>query len=291
MKIIISIPEYNEEETIVPVIEEIKKVMDNEEYDYEIIVLNDGSLDKTIQVSKKAGAIVYSNKRNLGLAETFKHEIKRCIENKADIIVHTDADGQYPAKYIPLLIAKLNEGNDLVLGSRFGKGRYSGSFMKNLGNKAFAKVFSGLLKTKLTDTTTGFRAFTKEVANLPLINRFTYTQEQLIRSGRAKMKIAEIPIQTRKTRPSRLFKNPLDYAIKAWINIFRIYRDFEPLNFFGKIGSIFLFSGVTIGTWLLYRFITLGYVGRIPSQILSVLLILTGIQIILFGFLADMKRN
>ncbi len=291
MKIIISIPAYNEEKHLGPVIKEIKDVMLETDYDFKILVLNDGSKDKTIEVAKKAGAIVYSNKRNLGLAETFKHEMQKCIEHKANIIIHTDADGQYPAKFIPLMIKKIEEGNDLVLGSRFGKGDYSGSIMKKFGNIAFAKVFSGLLKTKLTDTTTGFRAFTTEVAELPLINNFTYTQEQLIRAGKKRLKITEIPITTRKTRPSRLFNGPLDYAFKAWINILRIYRDFEPLKFFGQLGMFFLTIGFALGIWILITLINTGGVGGIPRTILSAVFILTGIQVILFGFLADMNKN
>lgn len=291
MKVIITIPAYNEENTITPVIKEIKEIMSSKGYDFEVLVVNDGSSDRTVETAKKAGAVVYSNPRNLGLAETFKHEMRRCIEHKADIIVHTDADGQYPSEYIPQMIEIVMKGNDLVLGSRFGKGSYSGSFMKSLGNRMFAKVFSNLLKTKISDTTTGFRAFTREVAELPLINKFTYTQEQLIRAGKAKMKIAEMPIKTKETRPSRLFKNPFEYAIKAWINIFRIYRDFEPLKFFGRIGIFLMAVGVLLGAYIIGRIIVLGSAGGIPRVVLSALLIMTGIQIVLFGFLADMNQK
>ena len=291
MKIVVSIPAYNEEKTLGKVIDEIKNSLNLLKYDYNILVLDDGSRDKTVEVANNKEVIVVSNSRNLGLAETFKHEMKECLKLKADIIVHTDADNQYPAFYIPKLIEKIEDGYDLVLGSRFGTGKYSGSFMKSLGNKAFAKVFSGLLKTKLTDTTTGFRAFRKEVAELPLINSFTYTQEQLIRVGRAKMRIAEIPITTNKTRTSRLFKNPLDYAIKAWINIVRIYRDFAPLKFFGWIGLFFILVGITLGIWILITLLQTGGVGGIPRVILSALFVMAGIQIVLFGLLADMLKK
>ena len=291
MNVIISIPAYNEEKTIVPVLKEIKSIMNNTKYSYNILVLNDGSTDKTAELSKKEGAIVITNKRNLGLAETFKREMEECIRLEAEIIVHTDADGQYPAKFIPIMIKKIQEGNDLVLGSRFEKGKYSGSIMKKIGNIAFAKVFSSLLKSKITDTTTGFRAFTVDVAKLPLINNFTYTQEQLLRAGKAKLKIVEVPIVTNKTRESRLFKNPLDYAIKAWVNIFRIYRDFEPLKFFGTIGGILLSIGTTIGLWIIFIWLRTGAVGALPRVILSMLLISLGIQIIIFGFLADMIKK
>ena len=292
MKIIITIPAYNEEKTLPKVLEEIKSVMINTDYNYEILVLNDGSKDKTIEVAKKQGAIVVSNKRNRGLAETFRHEMKVCIERKADIIVHTDADGQYHSKHIPELIEKVIQGYDLVLGSRF-KGKIEQMpFLKRAGNIAFSKVLSSLTGVKITDSTTGFRSFTSEVArDISYINTFTYTQEQIIKAAKLGFKIVEIPIIARKTRDSRLFKSPFQYAMKAWINIFRIYRDYDPLKFFGKIGLFFLVSGLLVGSWLLYRFFTLGYVGRVPSTILTMLLIMVGIQIILFGFFADMLRK
>jgi len=289
--VIISIPAYNEEKTIAGVIQGIKKAMEHTGYDYKILVVDDGSRDKTAEIVKLNGALVYSHPYNLGLAETFRTEIKLCLKLNADIIVHTDADGQYPSRYIPELLKKIEEGNDLVLGSRFGKGIYSGSLMKKFGNIAFARVFSSLLNINLRDTTTGFRAFTKRVAQLPIINTFTYTQEQIIRAGKAKMYITEIPITTNKTRKSRLFKSPFNFALRAWINILRIYRDFEPLKFFGTIGLFFISLGFLIGLRLIYFFIATGRVGHTPSTILTMLLIMVGVQIILFGFLADSMRK
>lgn len=292
MKIIISIPAYNEETTLPHVLKEIKETMKGKNYNYQILVLDDGSKDKTIKVAKEGGAIVVSNRRNLGLAQTFRAEMRECLKLKADIIIHTDADGQYPAKHIPELIEKIKSGADLVLGSRFrGKIQYM-PFFKRIGNIAFSKVISSLTGTKITDSTTGFRAFTNEIAkDINYINTFTYTQEQIIKAAKQGFKIREIPIYARKTRSSRLFKGPLQYAIKAWINIFRIYRDYDPLKFFGRIGLFFMLAGGSIGSWLVYLFITLGYINRVPSTILTVLLILVGIQIILFGFFADMLKQ
>jgi len=291
MRILISIPAYNEQRTIGEVINDIREVMDCLRYNYKILVLDDGSKDQTVEIAKKNKAIVISNERNLGLAETFKKEMSECLKLKADIIVHIDADGQYPTRAIPFLIKKVEEGYDLVLGSRFGKGKYSGSIMKRIGNIAFARVFSSLLKTKISDTTTGFRAFTPEVAKFPIINDFTYTQEQLIRAGKSRMKITEIPISTNKTRKSKLFGNSFDYAIKAWVNILRIYRDFAPLKFFGMIGAAFIFLGILLGSFIIYNVITKGSAGGVPRVILSMLLILVGIQIALFGFFADMNKK
>ena len=84
MKVIITIPAFNEEKTLGPVLKEISGVMDKTKYSYMILVLNDGSQDKTIQVAKKGGARVVSNKRNLGLAETFKKEMEESATRLKD---------------------------------------------------------------------------------------------------------------------------------------------------------------------------------------------------------------
>ncbi|MEK6922234.1 MAG: glycosyltransferase family 2 protein [Nanoarchaeota archaeon] len=291
MKVLISIPAYNEEKSLKWVIEEIREVMDKTKYDYDILVIDDGSNDKTAEIAKEANAKVNSHPQNLGLADTFRTEMRLFLETDYEVIVHTDADGQYFARDIPNLIKKIEEGCDLVLGSRF-LGKITGMPLGNkIGNKIFAKVFSKMIGKKLTDTTTGFRAFTRKVASLKIINNFTYTQEQIIKAVKAGFKVCEVGIDTRKTRPSRLFKNPFDYALKAWINILRIYRDFDPLKFFGRLGMLFFSAGFLIGLWLFYLFLRYDRIGHIPLTILSVLLMLIGIQIILFGFLADMKNS
>ena len=292
MKVIVTIPAFNEERTIGRVIQEIHHVMDAASYTYIILVIDDGSNDNTAAIARKHGAIVFSNKRNKGLAETFREEMQQSLRLGADVIVHTDADGQYFAEDILRMLKKIEEGYDLVLGSRFRKRNRHMPLLKRLGNWAFAVVLSQLTRVWLTDTTTGFRAFTREVAqDITYINTFTYTQEQIIKAAKQQFRIAEIGISTRRTRESRLFKGPWQYALKAWVNILRIYRDYEPLSFFLRIGALFLLSGIGIGLWLVYRFITLGYIGRVPSTVLSMLLILVGIQIILFGFLADMMKR
>jgi glycosyltransferase involved in cell wall biosynthesis len=291
MNIIITIPAYNEERTLPRVLEEITTVMNETDYTYQILVVDDGSTDRTAAVAREHGAIVVS-KNHSGLAETFQVEMNECLKRKADIIVHTDADGQYHSQHIPQLIKKVEEGYDLVLGSRFREDTSHMPFLKRLGNKAFAIVLSSLTKVKLTDTTTGFRAFTAAIArDIRYINRFTYTQEQIIKAAKQGFRITEIPITSRRTRPSRLFTNPWEYAIKAWTNILRIYRDYNPLHFFGKIGLGFFTIGFIIGMWLIYLFITTGKIGHVPSAILSMLLIVVGVQIILFGFLADMMQQ
>ncbi|MBD3310422.1 glycosyltransferase [Candidatus Woesearchaeota archaeon] len=292
MKAVITIPAFNEEKTLPDVLEEIKGVMKKTGYDYQILVVDDGSSDKTSEVAKKAGAAVFRNSHNKGLAETFKVEMQQCLEMDADIIVHTDADGQYDAKHIPELIKKVEQGYDLVIGSRFLGKIEAMPFMKRLGNRLMSRAISMLTRTRITDATSGFRAFTKDVAGeIDYINTFTYTHEQIIRAARHNFRIAEIPIYARKTRPSRLFKSSVRYAFRSWLNILRIYRDFAPLGFFGLLGAFFILAGMGLGIWIVVTLAQTGSVGGIPRVILSALFLITGVQIIIFGFLADMLRR
>ncbi|MBS3166641.1 glycosyltransferase family 2 protein [Candidatus Woesearchaeota archaeon] len=291
MKLIITIPAYNEEKSLGQVIDSIKPVLKELKEETQILVVDDGSTDKTSKVAKEHDAIVVSHQINQGLASAFRTAVKKSLDLGADIIINFDADGQYLAKEIPLLLNEIKKGNDLVLGSRFKGTIEQMPLMKRLGNILFSRVISKIVNYKVSDCQTGFRAYNRKVAeNIKLISNFTYTQEQIIKAVHAGFKIKEVPVYFAKREgESRLMKNPFDYAIKAWINIFRIYRDYDPIKFFGKIGLSFFSIGFIIGLFLVYKFIKTGIIGHIPLTILSLLFIIIGIQIIIFGFLADMR--
>ena len=284
MKIIVTIPTYNEAESIGKLIKGIKAVMGGGKYDYKILVVDDGSKDKTAEIAKKSGAIVCLHPKNYGLAETFKTEIKKCLELKADVIVHIDADGQYLPKDIPKLIKEVENGNDLVLGSRF-KGKIEHMpLVKRMGNIAFSKVVSRITRINVTDAQTGFRAFTKKIAQeVPIISNHTYTQEQIIRAVKQKFKVKEVPIYfAKRDGKSKLVRNPFEFAAKAWINILRIYRDFEPLKFFGIAGGFIFIIGFLIGLYLAFLHFTSGIVGHSALIMLDILILSIGFQIIIF---------
>ncbi len=296
MNVVVSIPAYNEEATIAPVIRSIKEVLGkHRNYVYRILVVDDGSTDKTAEIARNEGAVVYSHPKNYGLAETFRTEIQQFLKLKpeAEAIVHIDADGQYKAEEIPLLLKKIEDGYDFVLGSRFKGTIEKMPFIKRLGNKAFSKVVSQVTRTNVSDAQSGFRAFTREVAEkVPIISDHTYTQEQVIRVVKNKFRITEVPVYFAERKgKSRLIRNPFEYAVKAWINILRTYRDYEPIRFFGLTGGVIFTAGFALGLRLLYFYFTTGIVGHTPSLILSVLLMSVGVQVITFGFLADMIKK
>ena len=293
MKIVVTIPAYNEEKTIGSLINKINEVMSSGKYEYKVMVVDDGSKDKTAEVAKLANAVVYSHPKNYGLADTFRTETEKALKLGADVIVHIDADIQYKPEEIPLLLKEIKNGYDLVLGSRFkGKIEYM-PMIKKLGNKAFSRVVSNITGIRISDAQTGFRAFTKDVAEkIKITSNHTYTQEQIIRAVKKKFKIKEVPIYfAKRNDKSRLISNPFKYAISAWINLIRTYRDYEPLKFFGLTGTSIFSIGLLIGLYLTYLHFTSGIVGHFALIMFDILILSIGLQIIIFGFLADMNRK
>lgn len=294
MKVVVTIPAYNEENTIDVVIKRIHKVMKGGKHSYNILVVDDGSEDNTAKAAKKSGAVVYSHPKNYGLAETFKTELNKALELKADVIVHIDADDQYRPEEIPKLIKEIENGNELVLGSRFEGKIESMPIIKRLGNMAFSRVVSGIVDMKISDAQTGFRAFTKEVAEgISIISDHTYTQEQIIKAIRGKFKVKEVPIYFgKRDGKSRLISNPFSYAIRAGINIIRIYRDYQPLKFFGLMGFWIFLVGIILGFYLIWVQIFAEGVNRhLGLMMLDVLILSIGLQVIIFGFVADMLKK
>jgi len=293
MKIVVTIPAYNEERKIGEVIDRIKSVMKKRKYNFKILVVNDGSRDRTREIAENKGAVVYSNSVNLGLAESFRIEMKECIKMGADIIVHIDADGQYLPEEIPRLIDEFKQGYDLVLGSRFKGTIEQMPWIKKWGNRAFSRVVSYITRKRITDCQTGFRIFSRKLAqSVELVSNHTYTQEQIIKAVKDGFKVCEVPIHfARRKGRSRLIKNPFEYAFKAWINLFRIYRDYEPLKFFGKFGFLLMIPSFLIGIYFVILHITYGIRGHLGLFFLMILLFFSGLQIMVFGFLADMIKK
>lgn len=283
-KIIAVIPAYNEESTIADIVKRTKEYVD------EVIVVNDGSTDDTAQIADDAGAFVYSNEYNMGLGTTMKNGLKNAKRLKADIVVTIDADGQYIPEEIPLILEPIkNLEADLVLGIRSKGDGSKMNLINRIGNKVFTWAVNRFARLHLSDTQTGFRAIRREVIEeIKITSDFTYTQELVIRCAEEGFRIEEVPITflKRKKGSSRLISDPADYALNVSIIGLRIYRDYHPLALFGGIGTAFLAAGIILGTYVVYGYLIASL--QVGLAILSVFLMIFGIQVLLFGLLADM---
>jgi glycosyltransferase involved in cell wall biosynthesis len=241
-KIIVIIPAFNEENTIAEVISKTAKILKNNNYTFEIIVIDDGSTDNTYKKAIQAGSNVVEHHANLGLAEAVKTGLNEAIQKEADIIINIDADGQYDPKEIPLLVDPIiNDKADIVLGSRFLGKIESMPFIKYWGNRIFTYLMRLITRYPFTDTQTGYRALSINAAKtFVLKSGYTYTQEMLIQAVESQLRIIELPIMfyKRKHGNSRLIFNPLSYAIKVLPIIFITYSNYHPFQLRSRIFEI-----------------------------------------------------
>ena len=294
MKLVVMIPAFNEEATIGSVIREIPRDCCDQ---VEVLVINDGSTDNTVEEAQNAGADRIVNfKKNRGLAPAFRAGLETALEMGADIIVNTDGDGQYNGKQIPDLIKPILDGKaDFVLGSRT-KGRIEYMpLQKRIGNRIATFVTRHVSGLPVSDAQSGFRAFTRDAAmHLNVMSNYTYVQETLMQAANSGMVYEEVPIEFRKRTggPSRLISNIFRYAKRAGTTIVKTYRDYQPLKTFSMLGIIFLVVGLFFGFKVLYHFLQTGTVGlELPSAVLTVLLLIIGVQTIVLGLLADMLKT
>lgn len=290
MKIVVTIPAYNEEKTIASVIKEIPR---DAAESVEVLVVDDGSTDNTVIESEKAGADkIVKFKKNRGLATAFRVCLDTALEMDADIIVNIDADGQYDGKEIPELIKPIVEKKaDIVLGSRFKGWIEEMSASKKMGNKIATKVTSFLSHYPISDAQTGFRAFSREAAlRLNVMSDYTYVQETIIQAVNKGLFIAEVPARFRKRAgKSRLIPSIFSYAHKAGITIIKTYVNYRPLRTFLYLGGFVLLVGLIAGLRVLLHYLRTGQViPYFPTTILTVVLIIVGFQIIMLGLVADL---
>ena len=295
MKLVVTIPAFNEEKTIAKVIAEIpKKIRGIDEI--EVLVIYDGSTDSTSREAKKAGAEGIMNGRNCGLAFTFSRGMARALEMGADIIVNTDADLQYDQRQIPLLVGPILEGKAaLVLGSRFAGKIEHMPTQKKIGNLAVSALIRFLTGLPITDSQTGFRAFSKEAAlRINVFSDYTYTQETILEASEKKFVIAEVPVDFRKRADgSRLISSIFVYAKNVGFTIIQTYLNYKPFKVFFTAGGLMFLAGVLFGARVLLHYAKTGLVSPyLPSAVLSALLLIFGFQLIIVGAIAELiKRN
>jgi glycosyltransferase involved in cell wall biosynthesis len=296
MKLVVTIPALNEEKTIAQVVAGVPRHIPGVS-DIEVIVVNDGSTDRTAEEAANAGALVVTLHNRPGLGKVFGTGFERAMRRGADIIVNIDGDGQFdPSDIAKLVQPILREEADFVTCSRFADPalRPTMPAVKYWGNKVVTSIINWVCGgTSFSDVSCGFRAFNREAAyRLTLFGRFTYTQETFIDLFSKGLRMAEVPLKVRGVREhgkSRIASSIFKYATNSLPIILRAMRDIQPLKFFGGIAMLLFVPGSLIGAfvtgWYLYKTKTTPFSNLIPiSGVLITLAFLLGV----LALLADM---
>ena len=249
LKLVVFIPAYNEEEKIGQVILGIPRKIQGFDK-VEVLVINDGSRDKTVDVAMNAGADkIVSHTTNMGIGATFMTGIRNCIAMNADVAVIIDADLQFDPKDIPkLTVPILNNQLDVVLGSRWLERKVKGIPKRNLlGNKICTKLISMVTGQKFTDTQSGFVAYSKSaLMNITVVNDFTFVHEAILDLKFKGFRLGEIsvPVTYFEERKSRVVKNIFNYGYRALSIIVKSLIYHRPILTFGIVGTALIIGGI-----------------------------------------------
>ena len=257
LKLVIMIPCLNEEKHLPETFAALPKKVEGIDR-VEVLVVNDGSTDRTVEVARELGVDhVVSLPWNMGLARAFMAGAMAAVEAGADFVVNVDADNQYCADDIPKLLAPLlSREAEIVVGERpIAEIQHFSSLKKRL-QRLGSTMVRWLSDTPVRDSPSGFRALTRRaILRTNIFNRFTYTHEMLIGSGRKGLKVVGVPIRVNRgqSRPSRLFTSIPSYIYRSGHTIIRMYYVYAPARFFTKFAIGFgLIATVLIARFLYY---------------------------------------
>jgi glycosyltransferase involved in cell wall biosynthesis len=291
MKLIIQIPCYNEAETLGIALAALPREVAGFD-SVEWLIIDDGSTDDTVAVAKANGVDhIVRHLRNQGLARGFMTGIDACLSLGADVIINTDADNQYNADDIPLLVEPiLNQHAEIVVGERPIETIEHFSFVKKILQKLGSWVVRIASNTDIPDAPSGYRAMTRNVAQrLVVFNDYTYTLETIIQAGQNNIPILSVPIRVNDDlRPSRLVKSISSYIQRSIGTIVRIFVIYRPFRFFAGIGLVLFLPGLLLGLRFLYFYFSGDGDGHIQSVILSGVLMIMGFVTFLIAFIADL---
>jgi glycosyltransferase involved in cell wall biosynthesis len=235
MKTIVVIPAYNEGARIAEVIGNVRRIVP----DYLILVVNDGSRDATAAAAEKAGATVVSHPFNMGYGVAIQTGYKYAYAYGYDYLVQIDGDGQHDPAFIPHLLAPVMAGEtDFALGSRFlAEKSYIPSLARRIGMAFFRNVVSLITGSKITDSTSGYQAFNREVIRFFMGEVFPCDYpdaDMLITLHLAGFNIRELPVRMYVNAEGKSMHNELTslyYFFKMFLSIFvtvlrshRMYR-------------------------------------------------------------------
>lgn len=297
MRLIVNLPAYNEEEKIGQTIKRIPRSF-NGIGEVLVQVVNDGSKDRTVEISREAGAdFIISHNTNRGIGVVFKTAVTSALENGADMMVNIDADGQFDPNDIQKLIDPILKGEaDMVIADRFGEHKAKNiPWIKDFLNRFAANLVGKFMQFKIKDLTCGFRAMNSEtMLRLNLPGGFTYTQETIIDALGKNLKLKWIPVEVTyfADRKSRVVKSVYQFVNNSFKIILKAIRDVRPMKFFGIPGLLLVLAALIIFFIFLFFYFQDFKVSPYRNYLLlSAVLFLIGLQTIIFALIADMIKT
>ena len=291
MKLIIQIPCLNEAATLGAALATLPRQVEGFDA-VEWLVVDDGSTDGTAELARKLGVDhVVRHPVNRGLAAAFMTGIDAALQEGADVIVNTDADNQYEAADIPLLLRPiLDHRADMVIGARPIAQTEHFSWIKKQLQHLGSWAVRLASKTDVADAPSGFRAMTRETAmRLNVFNAYTYTLETIIQAGLSNLTVVSVPIRTNPDlRPSRLVRSIPNYVKRSLVTIIRMFVIYRPLTLFMWGSAVLIATGVAIGVRFMVFLAAGDGSGHVQSLILAALCIMLGAMSFMIGLVADL---
>ncbi len=264
LHLLVAIPALNEEMTVGNVIRSIPREMPGIG-SIEVLVVDDGSSDGTAAIAAAEGARVIRHAATTGVGGAFHTALAFGIDRGSDLIVTIDADGQFDPADIPALIAPvLSSAADFTTASRFKDPALVPrmSWIKLQGNRMMSRLISRFTGQKFYDVSCGMRCYGRQAAlRLHLLAPFTYTQEVFLNLAFKQMRIVEVPLRVRGKRPlgrSRVADNLWRYGYRTAKIIFRSYRDYFPMRFFGSLALVLMAPASALGLFVLIYYLQTG---------------------------------
>jgi glycosyltransferase involved in cell wall biosynthesis len=291
MKLIIQIPCLNEEDQLPTSLGALPREVPGFD-EVEWLIIDDGSTDRTIEVARAHGVDhIVRLTNNKGLAAGFQAGLDAALKLGADVIVNTDADNQYNADDIPILVAPIVAGDaDMVVGDRDVMAIEEFSYLKKRLQRLGSWVIRQASGTDVSDATSGFRAYNREAAlQLVVVSKFTYTLESIIQAGKNLVAVTDVTIRTNeKMRESRLFPSMWAYIRRNMVAIFRIYTAYEPLRVFTLLAVVLLVLAFAAWTPFLVDWVGGDSSGHLQSIVLGAVLFISAVQLFALGVIADL---
>ena len=265
-------------------------VLQASQYVDEVIVVDDGSTDKTSAVAGLAGATVIRHPENRGKGAAIQSILAAARKRNPDVLVLLDGDAQHDANEIPVLIKPISEGFDLVIGSREAQDHKTPRY-RRIGKRVIQRSTRFASRTHIFDSESGFRALSpRAIKELDLKeNGFAIESEMITRAADKQLKITEVPISNIYTRDGSTI-NPVKQGVNVLSRVIVMISQRRPLFSFGLAGVVLLVVGLVFGFRVIDIQAATGEIA-VGSAVLTALFLIAGILSIFTGIMLNVLGN